>query len=520
MTLNFQPTPSASEIVRMTSPGLVHINTPTGGGSGFVVAAEGLIVTNAHVVQEHSLVGIEFVDGVEYEGVVLGRDEEIDLACVRIYGVEALTPLSMGDSEEASVGEDVLAMGYPLGDILRGSPTITRGIISAKRGDAIQTDAAINPGNSGGPLIDPHGFVIGVNTSGFENVGGRNITGIGFAIPSNVVNERLEFLAAGGVVVKSAALMVEGDDDGGVRWIRHDVGASGFSIALPHRWELYSARPRLTTFSSQSVYSALSLNFDFDSSGFDRYESAVWEWEWTKSESLQWEGGVVSSLEETILLGERAYTFNYSAVHKKDIGAVWGKSIIAAIPSASGGEFLLSAELELEEGAVEHEMGLDTALLLLSTFTPWEVYWSDRYTWKIAAAPGWEPQEKGDFNDAYFTLWAPDDSPAYVSVEIWDLDDDKSVAELCREEVADLLTHREAWDNYEIVSAHEKDLGDHDWYRMTFRYQGADDHQPSFRIVEVGRSERLEYVITADTYERYLAEFAADFDHMIDSFQF
>ena len=71
-----------SEIVRRTQPGLVHIDVPTGSGSGFVIAAEGYIITNAHVVQEHSTVIAKFVDGAEYTGVVVGRDEEIDLACI------------------------------------------------------------------------------------------------------------------------------------------------------------------------------------------------------------------------------------------------------------------------------------------------------------------------------------------------------------------------------------------------------------------------------------------------------
>ena len=147
-SFNFQPTPPLSEIVRSTETGLVHIDTPTGTGSGFVIDTEGHIITNAHVVERHSALEVEFVDGTKVDGTVLGRDEEIDLACIVISNNSTLDPLPMGDSDDAHVGEDVLAMGYPLGDILKGSPTVTRGIISARRVDALQTDAAINPGTA------------------------------------------------------------------------------------------------------------------------------------------------------------------------------------------------------------------------------------------------------------------------------------------------------------------------------------------------------------------------------------
>ena len=202
MTFNFHPAPPLSEIVRQVQPGLVHINTSMGSGSGFIIDTTGHIITNAHVVAHSSTLTVEFTDGTQRTGLVLGIDEEIDLACIRISSPDPLMPFSMGDSDSAQVGEEVIAIGYPLGEMLRGSPTVTRGIISAKRVGEVQTDAAINPGNSGGPLIDTHGNVIGVNTSGFERVADRNITGINFAIPINVVKDKLGFLKSGGEVRK------------------------------------------------------------------------------------------------------------------------------------------------------------------------------------------------------------------------------------------------------------------------------------------------------------------------------
>ena len=520
MTLNFQPMPTASEIVRRTQPGLVHIDTPTGSGSGFVIDAEGLIITNAHVVQEHSTVTAKFVDGAEYTGVVVGRDEEIDLACIRISvsDTHPLSPLPLGDSDAAPVGEDVLAMGYPLADILGGSPTVTRGIISGKQWDEIRTDAAINPGNSGGPLIDPHGFVIGVNTSVIENVGGRNITGIGFAIPCNVVKERIAFLASGGTVAKSVPPKLE-DDDGGVEWTTHDVGLCGFSIALPDWWEFYSAKSGFAFF--VSGLNSLIVSLNFDGVGFNLYEEADSMRNYKIIESDKWDYSKVNPLEESRLLGERSFSFDYWGDVGDTAGGFVGKMIISHPRSATGGHYLLDADLTVQKGAVEDELELDTVLpLLLSRFIPWDVYWSDRYAWRISAAPGWKPDEDELPDDVSLMLKAADDGLARISLVICDLDDDKSVTDLCQEEVADVLTWFDAWDDYDILSSYGSPTGVNEWHRMTLRYCGKDAPIAVFRIVQVGRSGGLEYVIRSFTLIDYVADYAADMEHMMDSFRF
>ena len=514
-----QPMPTVAEIVRQTQPGLVHIATPTGSGSGFVIDAGGLIITNAHVVQEHSTVTAKFVDGAEYTGIVVGRDEEIDLACIRISISDAhpLSALPLGDSDAAPVGEDVLAMGYPLADILGGSPTVTRGIISGKKWDEIQTDAAINPGNSGGPLIDPHGFVIGVNTSVIENVGGRNITGIGFAIPSNVVKERLEFLASGGTARKSVAPMAEGDA-GEVEWVTHHVGQCGFSITLPDWWELYSAKSGFAFFVSGS--NDLIVSLDFDSTGFNLYEEANTARNRkiiASNKSDYKKLDQATPLREGRLFGERSFDFDYWGENSE--GMFVGRTIISGQWGIGSGQYLLEADLEVQKGTVEDEIGLETVLpLLLSRFIPWGVYWSDQYDWKISVAPGWKLNETYPSSGEFLMLDAPD-GMAFITVTVYDLDDDKSVADLCREQVADLLTDYDAWDEYEIISSHESPLDSHDWYRIALRYIVKDDPMTSFKIVQVGRSGGLEYVIGAVTYIDYVADYTADIEHMIDSFQ-
>jgi len=157
-------------------------------GSGFVIGADGYIVTNNHVVEDSGKVTVRFADDREFEAEVVGTDPQTDLALLRIDG-EDLPSLALGDSDEIRVGEDVIAVGNPFG--LGG--TVTRGIVSAVSRDIqagpyldfIQTDAAINRGNSGGPLLNLEGEVIGVNSAIYSPNGGS--VGVGFAIPSNLV---------------------------------------------------------------------------------------------------------------------------------------------------------------------------------------------------------------------------------------------------------------------------------------------------------------------------------------------
>ena len=149
-----------------------------------------LVVTNAHVVHAFNTVDVRFFDGQSRQGSVMDVDENADLALVLVDALRNYESVFLGNPNSFAVGEDVVAIGFPSGniDIALDSPTITKGIISAKRTsvsglELVQTDAALNPGNSGGPLLDREGRVIGVNTSKvFESEDGRPIEGIGLAI--------------------------------------------------------------------------------------------------------------------------------------------------------------------------------------------------------------------------------------------------------------------------------------------------------------------------------------------------
>jgi serine protease Do len=158
-------------------------------GSGFIIDASGIIVTNNHVITDAVEITVGLSDGSRLPAEVIGRDPKTDIALLRIKPRKPLIAVSFGDSDTARVGDWVLAIGNPFG--LGGS--VTAGIISARNrelaaeiyDDFIQTDAAINRGNSGGPLFDMDGHVVGVNAAIISPSGGS--IGIGFAIPANTV---------------------------------------------------------------------------------------------------------------------------------------------------------------------------------------------------------------------------------------------------------------------------------------------------------------------------------------------
>ncbi|AFZ48460.1 HtrA2 peptidase [Cyanobacterium stanieri PCC 7202] len=183
-------------------PNIPEEETREGTGSGFIISADGKILTNAHVVEGASEVSVNLMDGRVLQGRVLGSDALTDLAVIQV-DADNLPVARLGNSDDLIIGEWAIAIGNPLGL----DNTVTTGIISAtgrssaqigvgdKRLDFIQTDAAINPGNSGGPLLNAQGEVVAINTAII-----RNAQGLGFAIPINRAAEIAEQLIADGRV--------------------------------------------------------------------------------------------------------------------------------------------------------------------------------------------------------------------------------------------------------------------------------------------------------------------------------
>lgn len=163
-------------------------------GSGIIVDPDGVVLTTAHVVQNPVQIEIKLPDGRMFSAEVVGVDEELDLAVLKVDG-KGLPTAPLGDSSDLQVGQWVLAIGNPFGL----ESTVTAGVVSAvhreglgmsRRKDFIQTDAAINPGNSGGPLVDLKGRVVGVNTAIYTRTGGYQ--GIGFAVPINLAHTLIQ----------------------------------------------------------------------------------------------------------------------------------------------------------------------------------------------------------------------------------------------------------------------------------------------------------------------------------------
>ncbi|MBL8134151.1 MAG: trypsin-like peptidase domain-containing protein [Anaerolineae bacterium] len=222
-----------SDIYNHVSPSVVSINvvarTPStqffdeefsgGTGTGFVLDQQGHIVTNAHVVDGAIRIEVNFRDGSIYRGEMVGIDYDSDLAVIQVQRVVSeLVPVPLGDSDALFIGQEVVAIGSPFNQPW----TLTTGIVSAldrtidglgeyQIGEVIQTDAAINPGNSGGPLLNLNGEVIGVNSQIISQ--SRSNSGVGFAIPSNLVRRVASELIADGAVDYSYLGIRGGDID-------------------------------------------------------------------------------------------------------------------------------------------------------------------------------------------------------------------------------------------------------------------------------------------------------------------
>ena len=174
---------------------------PTGIGSGFIISADGYILTNAHVVDDADALVVTLADKREFRGKVVGKDSRTDVAVIKVDAKD-LPVVSIGNAEVLKVGQWVMAIGSPFG--LDNSVTV--GIVSAKQRDTgeylpfIQTDVAINPGNSGGPLINMSGEVVGINSQIYSRSGGY--MGISFSIPIDEAIRIADQLRATGAVTR------------------------------------------------------------------------------------------------------------------------------------------------------------------------------------------------------------------------------------------------------------------------------------------------------------------------------
>ena len=183
--------------------------TSAAAGSGFIITDNGYIITNYHVIENSDSITVSLYDGASYEAELIGYDESNDIAVLKV-DAEGLTPVVVGDSDNLNVGDSVIAIGNPLGEL---TFSLTSGAVSALDReitlsnsvtmDLIQTDCAINSGNSGGALFNLYGEVVGVTNAKYSSSGtGASIDNIGFAIPINHVKGIVESIIENGYIAK------------------------------------------------------------------------------------------------------------------------------------------------------------------------------------------------------------------------------------------------------------------------------------------------------------------------------
>ena len=182
-------------------------------GSGFILSSDGYILTNYHVVQNASAVEVTTYSGDVFQAQVIGGDPDYDIAVLKV-SASGLQSASLGDSDTLNVGDRVLAIGNPLGELtfsMSGGmvSSVNRAInVSGTPFHMIQTDASINPGNSGGPLLNTSGEVVGIVSAKYSSSNGRAVEGIGFAIPINDVRALVQDIIDNGYVTNKAYLGV------------------------------------------------------------------------------------------------------------------------------------------------------------------------------------------------------------------------------------------------------------------------------------------------------------------------
>lgn len=185
--------------------------TSAASGSGFIISADGYILTNYHVIQDSSSITVNLYDGTAYDAEVIGYDSGNDIAVIKVDG-KNLTPVLIGDSEKMYVGDSVVAIGNPLGEL---TFSLTQGVISAKDRqvtmatgstmELLQTDCSINSGNSGGALFNLYGEVVGITNAKYSNNGSvteASIENIGFAIPIEDIMPLVESIIENGYIAK------------------------------------------------------------------------------------------------------------------------------------------------------------------------------------------------------------------------------------------------------------------------------------------------------------------------------
>lgn len=479
------PTPTLAQMVEGIAPGLVYIETSTGSGSGFIVDVDGLVVTNAHVVERFESVDVALADGSQYKGNVLGLDEVADLALVRLQSSDQFEVMRLGNSDDTQVGDDVIALGFPLLYELGSSPTVTRGIISSKRVangvEELQTDAAINPGNSGGPLVDRHGSVIGVNYAELALSDGSPVDNIGFSVAINELKLRMNALARGdntllptptpgvwteyrnedfgyAIDIAPGWHLDEETADGGASFWNEDRTAylEAFTYDLAADVSLTEfaeyVRDDLTELAQADAWDVFEIT-DFVGVQRDGDQYYWLEYRWRSSDEY-----CVSRDVELIILSSRYPTKPY------------GFNIVGGVCEHSYDYY--SEQVNDMVGSLSDWATQSSASAPTPTTEPWTQYGNDDFDYTIGIPPRWHLEYETDEGDATF---GNEDFTASLNVFVYDLSQtDFTLADFAEWRTDNLtqLAQSENWDVFEDVNLEQ---GDGAFYWLNYRWVVSSD---------------------------------------------
>ena len=462
-------TPTIAELVRNVQGGVVQIIALTGSGSGFIIDADGRVVTNQHVVSGNRSVTVRMHDGTEYQASVLGVDAVADLAVVDIAPEIAFPYVPLGDSSLVQVGEEVIAIGYPLGFQLGQSQTVTDGIISARRPnfqgsgvEHLQTNAAINPGNSGGPLFNRAGEVIGVNTSRRETTSdGRPVIGISFAVSINEVKARLTTLTGSGspqpVTTPTPTPVTPVPTPSAVPtprplplgWNRYNNGVYGFSVDIPPRWtvdadteELYFAFFRAPDRKASVAIKAYDLPASYSLQSLVEWRR---NWLTNYARDNSWNVFEITSFSRKREGVKEFYELAYREQESTEFCVVRVTEriyISSWYPGKPHG-------YRVGTRVCEHSLNRYSAnaRVIQNSFTEWMPYWNAVYAFGLNVAPGWT-LEKSTEADDYAAFWAPDDA-GIIEIEVYEVSPASTVEDFANWRIDVLNRLADSWQVFE-----------------------------------------------------------------------
>ena len=528
-------TPTLAQTIERIERSLVYIKTPSGSGSGFIVEENGLVVTNAHVVEDFETVSVVTADGAEYAGSVLGVDEIADLALVEVRAGKQFDAMGLGDSDGVQVGDDVIALGFPLRYELGSSLTVTRGIVSSKRVsygvEELQTDAAINPGNSGGPLVDREGRVIGVNYAELSLSDGSPVDNIGFSIAVNELKKRMDALSKGEDVLFPTPTPGQ--------WTAYRNEEYGYGIDIPPGWHL----------SEETDAGDASFSADSSAAILDVYVYDLSDADYSLTEFAEWVRDGLAELarsetwdvfEITDFAGVRRDSSEYYWLEYKYQGSdeycvsrntelIVLSSQYPAVPygfSVSGVVCENSLDYYADQVAGMLASFVDwTPPAFSSTPTPaaWTTYRSDGYGYEIDIPTAWS---LGDETDDDYAIFVSEDSGANLEIYVFDLSDDHysiaEFAELVRDNLVE-IARSDAWDVFEITDFHKSSHGDSESYRLMYRQQSSDEYCVSRDVELIVLSSQYPatpygFNVVGRSCENSNAEYAEQIAAILESF--